>query len=94
MIVDSHNHLSEWSPDAVQTFDEMMQSATEIGLTGIVATDHYDIGSLTPYGKEWVLDPEAYRQEMYPRRVLPSERKPEICRIFVRNRDWLSTTTY
>ncbi|HHV42762.1 MAG TPA: histidinol-phosphatase HisJ family protein [Clostridiaceae bacterium] len=76
MIVDSHNHLSEWSPDAVQTFDEMMQSATEIGLTGIVATDHYDIGSLTPYGKEWVLDPEAYRQEMYPRRVLPSERKP------------------
>lgn len=76
MIVDTHNHLTKWSPDAGQTFEEMMQAATAQGLIGIAATDHYDIGSMTPYGVEWVMDLPAYYEEMYPQRRLPSERQP------------------
>jgi histidinol-phosphatase (PHP family) len=76
MIVDTHNHLTKWSPDAGQTFEEMMQAAAAQGLLGIAATDHYDIGSMTPYGAEWVIDLPAYYEDMYPRRRLPSERQP------------------
>ncbi|NLB10320.1 MAG: histidinol-phosphatase HisJ family protein [Clostridiaceae bacterium] len=75
MIVDSHNHTTKYSPDATQTREEMIQAATEVGLHGIAATDHYDIGSMTPYGEEWVFDPAEYCAQIYPHRRLPSRRR-------------------
>jgi len=54
-----------------------MQAATEIGLHGIVTTDHYDIGSITAYGQEWVFDPVEYCEDIYPHRRLPSRRQKD-----------------
>lgn len=53
----------------------MLQAAMEVGLHGIVTTDHYDIDSTTPYGEEWVFDPEEYCEINYPHRRLPSQRQ-------------------
>lgn len=52
-----------------------MAAAALFGLHGIAATDHYDIGSLTSYGQEWVFEPADYLEYIQPKRRLPSQRK-------------------
>ncbi len=72
-LVDTHNHLSCWSPDATQTYEELMEEAKRLGLHGVAITDHYDPGFVLEDGKEWIFDPGAYMEAFFDRRQLPSK---------------------
>lgn len=75
-LVDSHNHISFWSPDAGQTWEELMEQATLRGLHGVAISDHYDPDCRMADGTEWTFDPQAYMDTFYEKRRLPSKRKP------------------
>lgn len=71
--IDSHNHTKHFSIDGFQTLDELVQSALEADLGGLVLTEHYDKDmihkhihqGITPVGSpaepdEWIFDIDAY----------------------------------
>lgn len=60
MYIDAHNHLKNWSPDADQSLEELLNNAKKNGLYGIGISDHYDLGSLDSYGSEWIFDIKKY----------------------------------
>lgn len=60
MLIDLHNHLKGWSPDADQSLTELLNSATKKHIDGVAVTDHYDIGSVTAPDVKWVFDIEKY----------------------------------
>lgn len=68
MYFDLHNHLCEWSPDAIQSFEEFTSRCEEDGLLGMAISDHYDIGSFTARGREWIFDTEEYIAQFAPYR--------------------------
>lgn len=74
-LVDSHNHLTFWSPDASQTYETLMAKAEERGLSGVAISDHYDPDCQMSDGSPWVFDPKAYMETFYPLRRLPSKRE-------------------
>ena len=39
-----HNHCSDYSPDATESFDSMVKNATKAGLDFIIFTDHNSVG--------------------------------------------------
>ncbi|MDO5016141.1 MAG: PHP domain-containing protein [Eubacteriales bacterium] len=68
MYIDLHNHVQSWSPDAKQTWAEFSQGMQRAGLLGFGLSDHYDIGSYTKTGREWVFDTEEYMRTFGPER--------------------------
>ena len=76
-IVDVHNHLGGWSPDAGQTLDELLSKASELNLNGVAISDHYDADAdCYPNGDPWVFDAKEYMDAFYDLRRLPSRRQP------------------
>ncbi len=74
-LVDTHNHLGFWSPDATQTYHELMGEAARRGLHGVAISDHFDPDCEMADGSAWMFDPEAYMESFYDQRRLPSKRK-------------------
>lgn len=68
MYVDAHNHLKNWSPDAIQSPEQLIRDARQNGLFGIGISDHYDLGSLDCYGSEWTFHPDEYFAAFMPYR--------------------------
>lgn len=78
MFIDSHNHLTPWSRDAVQSREDLLASAKKNGLFGVGISDHYDIGSYTPDGLEWVFDIKDYLKTFVPyKKTLAEARKSD-----------------
>ena len=75
LLVDSHNHLGFWSPDAKQSYDDLMRKAEERGLHGVGISDHYDPDCAMADGTAWTFDPQAYMEHFYDKRRMPSTRK-------------------
>ncbi|NLA71229.1 MAG: histidinol-phosphatase HisJ family protein [Clostridiaceae bacterium] len=75
-FVDTHNHLGFWSPDATQTYDQLMEAAVDRGLHGVAISDHYDPDCTMSDGSAWAFDPKAYMETFHHKRRLPSERNP------------------
>lgn len=73
--VDSHNHLASWSPDASQSYDELMEEAARRKLHGVAISDHYDLDCEMLDGTPWIFDPQAYVDTFFHRRRLPSKRQ-------------------
>lgn len=85
-IVDSHNHCTEFSPDASQTLDQLISEARAKGLGGFALTDHYDKdminsklhrglskpGSLPAEG-EWIFDIDRYFEAVNARQAALQE---------------------
>lgn len=76
-FVDVHNHCTEFSPDASQPLSERIREAEDLGLRGIIMTDHYDKDlyeaerglPLPPYGAvpkkgEWIFYLPDYRRRL------------------------------
>lgn len=76
-LVDSHNHLKVWSPDATQSYQQIMACAADRGLHGFAISDHYDPDSEMADGTPWALDPGAYMEAFYELRRLPSTREDQ-----------------
>ncbi len=75
-LVDTHNHLTGWSPDAEQTFGQLTASACERGLLGFAVSDHFDLDVTAEFEENpWVVDIPAYFDTFYERRRMPSRRK-------------------
>lgn len=74
-LVDTHNHLGDWSPDASQSYETLMARARERGILGVGISDHYDPNCEMADGSAWTFDPKAYMDTFYPRRRMPSGRK-------------------
>lgn len=75
-LVDTHNHLAGWSPDASQTYEEILEATARRGIAGVAISDHYDPDCVTSSGDPWIFDPDAYMETFYPRRRRPSTRAP------------------
>ncbi|HZK29577.1 MAG TPA: histidinol-phosphatase HisJ family protein [Clostridia bacterium] len=73
-LVDTHNHLGYWSPDATQTYEQLMEAAVKRGLHGVAISDHYDPDCEMSDGSSWAFDPQAYMKAFYQKRRMPSER--------------------
>ncbi|NLA96138.1 MAG: histidinol-phosphatase HisJ family protein [Clostridiaceae bacterium] len=74
-LVDTHNHLGFWSPDATQTDEELMEEAIRRRLHGVAISDHFDPDCEMDDGSSWMFDPKAYMKSFYGKRRLPSQRK-------------------
>lgn len=74
-LVDTHNHLDFWSPDATQTYEELMDGAARRGLLGVAISDHFDPGCEMADGTSWMFDPKAYTETFFDKRRLPSARQ-------------------
>jgi len=72
MVVDMHSHLRGWSPDAVQTIEELLSAAEDKRLNGIAVTDHYDLDNVSDSGTKWIFDPKQYYETHLPFRKAPS----------------------
>lgn len=68
MYIDLHNHIQSWSPDGKQTWAELSQGMQQAGLLGFGLSDHYDIGSFTRDGREWIFDISDYLDTFGPKR--------------------------
>ena len=75
MLVDTHCHISGWSPDAEQSAEELVQGAAAKQLLGAALADHFDIDSATENGEVWVFDPKQYAVENARYRKRPSEKR-------------------
>jgi histidinol-phosphatase (PHP family) len=73
-FVETHNHLTGWSPDARQTFDELEAISIERGLHGFAISDHHDLDVLTTEKNPWEVDVASYVETFYDRRRMPSKR--------------------
>ncbi len=74
-LVDSHNHLTFWSPDASQSYETLMAKAQERDLHGVAISDHYDPDCAMADGTAWTFDPKAYMEAFYDKRRMPSKRQ-------------------
>lgn len=74
-IVDSHNHVGFWSPDAGQSQETLMAKAGERGILGAAISDHYDPDCSMADGTAWTFDPQSYMETFYDKRRLPSKRQ-------------------
>lgn len=74
-LVDTHNHLGFWSPDATQTYEELMEEAKRRGLHGVAISDHFDPDCEMADGSSWMFDPKAYMESFYGKRRMPSKRQ-------------------
>jgi histidinol-phosphatase (PHP family) len=75
-LVDTHNHLSFWSPDATQSYEDLMGMAEKRGLHGVAISDHFDPDCEMSDGSPWIFDPQAYMEAFYHKRRMPSKRNP------------------
>lgn len=83
MYFDLHNHLRPWSPDATQSFTELWQRNQAGHLYGFGISDHYDIGSLSARGREWIFDSDQYLRTYSPYRKSWSEARAQDVPAFV-----------
>lgn len=89
-FVDVHNHCKDFSPDASQPLLERIAEARDLGLPGIILTDHYDkdlvaqdlLPGLSPMGSrpkpgEWIFyTPEYIDRLLTERAALASAGDP------------------
>lgn len=73
-FVETHNHLTGWSPDAKQTFEELEAISTERGLHGFAISDHHDLDVFATEENPWEVDVPSYVETFYNRRRMPSKR--------------------
>lgn len=73
MLIETHSHCSEFSPDALRSLDALVLEAEQKGFDVVVLTDHYEknfyddghLGEKTPVGStplpgEWVFELAPY----------------------------------
>ena len=73
-FVETHNHLTGWSPDAKQTFEELESISIERGLHGFAISDHHDLDVFSTEKNLWEVDVPSYVETYYDRRRMPSKR--------------------
>jgi histidinol-phosphatase (PHP family) len=73
-FVETHNHLTGWSPDAKQTFEELEAISIERGLHGFAISDHHDLDVFATEKNLWEVDVPSYIETYYDRRRMPSKR--------------------
>lgn len=73
-FVETHNHLTGWSPDAEQTFEQLEAAAIERGLCGFAVSDHHDLDVFATEKNCWEVDVPSYMDTFYDRRRMPSKR--------------------
>ena len=61
-MTDGHNHTKHFSPDALQSIDELINEAKTKGFNRIGITEHYEI-DYPEDGLNWMFDLEEYRKE-------------------------------
>ena len=75
-LVDTHNHLTGWSPDAEQTFGQLTASACERGLLGFAVSDHFDLDVTAEFEENpWVVTSPLTDTFMNDAACLPGEKK-------------------
>ncbi len=74
-LVDTHNHLTGWSPDAEQTFEQLAAASMERGLHGYAISDHHDLDTAMFEDNPWTVDVPSYVETFYEHRRMPSKRK-------------------
>ncbi len=74
-FVETHNHLTGWSPDAKQTFEELEAVSIERGLHGFAISDHHDLDVFATEKNLWEVDVPSYIETFYDRRRMPSRRR-------------------
>ena len=62
IVTDGHNHTKHFSPDALQSIDELINEAKSKGFSRIGITEHYEI-DYPEDGLNWMFDLEEYRNE-------------------------------
>ena len=73
-FVDTHTHHQPFSHDAGQTLAELLQTASDSGLAGVMFSDHYDVDTVPPGQPQDIFDlAEAYRE--WQEEALPAGEK-------------------
>jgi len=73
MFVDTHTHIKNWSPDATQDINDLLNAASKKGLSGVTITDHYELGCNSD-GYKWVFDTDDYYNNHLPFRCSPTDK--------------------
>ena len=60
MLIDTHNHTKNFSPDAEMTVEELIGTASRRGLKVVAVTEHYEYDNPDPNDNIQTFDTEEY----------------------------------